>query len=78
MIKEDEVRLIAHSIWQEEGCQDGRDCEQWLKAEIVWEEKQKQGATAKDIKSEPKQISKQNPKGKTTKNNPQKFGTMRS
>ncbi len=36
MAREDEIRLIAYNIWQEEGCVDGRDCEQWLRAEIIW------------------------------------------
>jgi len=43
MGREDEIKLIAYSIWEEEGCCHGRDVEHWLKAEVIWEEKQKKG-----------------------------------
>jgi len=39
MGKEDEIRLIAYHIWEEEGCQDGHDCEHWFRAEALWEKK---------------------------------------
>jgi hypothetical protein len=35
MGREDEIRLIAYRIW-EEGCPNGRDCEHWYKAEVIW------------------------------------------
>ena len=35
MEREDEIRLIAYNIWQEEGCFDGRDCEHWFRAEAM-------------------------------------------
>jgi len=41
MGREDEIRLIAYSIWEQEGSYDGRDMEHWLRAEAIWEEKQK-------------------------------------
>ncbi len=44
MAREDEIRVIAYSIWEEEGCPDGRDCEHWYRAEIVWENQQKEKA----------------------------------
>jgi hypothetical protein len=37
--KEDEIRLIAYHIWEEEGRQDGRDLEHWFRAEALWEKK---------------------------------------
>jgi translation elongation factor EF-1alpha len=37
--KEDEIRLTAYHIWEEEDCQDGHDCEHWLMAEAIWEKK---------------------------------------
>ncbi len=46
MAREDEVRLIAYSIWEGEGCPDGCDCEHWYRAEIIWEEQQKSKAPA--------------------------------
>jgi hypothetical protein len=38
MGREDEVRLIAYRIWEEEGCCQGRDIEHWIKAETLWEQ----------------------------------------
>jgi translation initiation factor IF-2 len=37
MDREDEIRLKAYHIWEEEGCQDGHDCEHWFRAETLWE-----------------------------------------
>ena len=48
MGREDEIRLIAYRIWEEEGYCDGHDCEHWLKAEVIWEEKQKNKAASID------------------------------
>ena len=47
MAKEDEVRLIAYHIWEEEGCPNGRDCQHWYMAETIWEERQKPATTQK-------------------------------
>lgn len=41
MGREDEIRLIAYAIWEEESCPDGRDCEHWLMAEAIWEQRGK-------------------------------------
>ena len=38
MAREDEIRLIAYNIWQEEGCCDGQDVDHWLRAEVIWEQ----------------------------------------
>ncbi len=48
MAREDEIRLIAYHIWEEEGCPDGKDCDHWYMAESVWEEQQKPAATKKE------------------------------
>ena len=61
MGKEDEIRIIAYSIWEQEGSCDGHDCEHWLKAEVIWEEKQKQKAIVKSTKIESKQVVKPSP-----------------
>ncbi len=42
MYSQDKVRLIAYSIWEDEGRPDGRDVEHWCKAESTWQEKQGQ------------------------------------
>jgi hypothetical protein len=47
MAKEDEIRVIAYQIWEQEGCCDGRDLEHWIRAEIVWTERQKPAKPAK-------------------------------
>jgi translation elongation factor EF-1alpha len=36
MAKEEEIRLIAYNIWEQEGCPNGRDCEHWFRAEALW------------------------------------------
>jgi hypothetical protein len=41
MAKEDEIRVIAFNIWVQEGCCDGRDIENWLRAEVIWQGNQK-------------------------------------
>jgi hypothetical protein len=41
MGKKEEIKLIAYQIWEEQGCQHGHDIEHWLKAELVWQERQK-------------------------------------
>ena len=39
--REDEIRTIAYDIWEKENRPDGREVEHWLKAETIWERKQK-------------------------------------
>ncbi len=46
MEREDEIRLIAYSIWEQEGCPHGRDSEHWFRAISIWEEKQTPKAEA--------------------------------
>jgi hypothetical protein len=48
MEREDEIRYIAYCIWEQEGCCHGRDIEHWIRAEVVWEEKQKKAAKAEE------------------------------
>jgi hypothetical protein len=62
MEREDEIRLIAYRIWEEEGCCHGRDIEHWLKAEVVWEERQKKEPVSVNIKTEPKRTSRRSKK----------------
>lgn len=40
MDREQEIRLIAYRIWEEDECCHGHDIEHWLKAEAVWQEQQ--------------------------------------
>ncbi len=55
MAREDEIRLIAYNIWQEEGCVHGPDCEQWLRAEIIWSGRENEKALAKSVGAKSKQ-----------------------
>jgi hypothetical protein len=51
--KEDEIRLIAFNIWEQEGCINGKDCEHWFRAEAIWEGRQKLSRknTTKELES---------------------------
>jgi hypothetical protein len=40
MAREDDIKVIAYNIWEEEGCEDGHDCEHWFRAEVIWEDQQ--------------------------------------
>lgn len=52
MGREDEIKLIAYCIWEEEGYPDGRDYEHWTRAEAICDEKQKSKTEAKSSKIE--------------------------
>jgi hypothetical protein len=41
MEREDEIRIIAYQIWEEEDCCHGKHVEHWLKAETIWQERNK-------------------------------------
>ena len=57
MVKEDEIRLIAYTIWEQENCPNGKDCEHWFRAEAIWEEKQKPKSAATATKTQPKRVT---------------------
>jgi len=40
MSHDDELREIAYKIWEEEGRPDGQALDHWLKAEVLWDERQ--------------------------------------
>lgn len=40
MHHEEEVRLIAYEIWDQEGRPEGHDLDHWLQAEAIWAERQ--------------------------------------
>ena len=33
---DDEIRQLAYSLWQEEGCPHGHEVQHWLEAETIW------------------------------------------
>jgi hypothetical protein len=64
MEREDEIRIIAYNIWQEEGCCDGRDMDHWLRAEVIWAEQQRSKQPASSAKK--KKTTLRHPKAKVT------------
>ena len=42
MHHENEVKLIAYQIWEQDGHPGGHDLEHWFKAEAVWQKRQGQ------------------------------------
>jgi hypothetical protein len=65
--KDDEIRLIAYSIWEQEGCLEGRDCAHWFRAEAIWEQQQKPTAKIKNQDIGYRQCANPITKTKTTK-----------
>ena len=61
MVRENEIKLIAYKIWEEEGCFDGHDCEHWFRAEDIWGQKQKE-FVVESTRMESRQIVEQNTK----------------
>ena len=57
MAKEDEIRLVAYNIWEQENCPNGKDCEHWYRAEVIWKEQQKPKAVATSTATQPKQAA---------------------
>lgn len=50
MHHDEEVRLIAYRIWEEEGHPDGRALDHWLQAEALWDDEQEfEEHLAKDV-----------------------------
>jgi len=74
MDREEEIKLIAYGIWEEEGCPHGRHHDHWYRAEIIWEEKQKPQTpapvavkTSKEVVKNSKPVTKINKVVKTKK-----------
>jgi hypothetical protein len=65
MEQEDEIRLIAYSIWEEEGCLDGHHIEHWIQAEEIWKKKQVPVALPEESNSGSKQAVKPSEKTKS-------------
>jgi hypothetical protein len=41
MAKEDEIKLIAYSIWESQGCSNRHEWEHWFIAQNIWDQKKK-------------------------------------
>ena len=66
MAKEDEIKLIAYNIWEQEACPNGKDCEHWFRAEAMWEEQQKRERPLNNIPVPPNE-GKRNIRSRHTK-----------
>jgi len=42
MERGEEIRLMAYQIWEDEGRPEGRDLDHWLRAEAIWQGRQRQ------------------------------------
>ncbi len=40
MITEEQIRELAHSIWEQEGCPNGKDVEHYFRAKNILEERE--------------------------------------
>lgn len=49
MSHEEEVRLIAYQIWENEGRPQGRELDHWVKAEAIWQSWRKQGRSGSPL-----------------------------
>lgn len=65
MTREDEIRLIAYNIWEEEGCPNGVDCDHWYRAEFIWEQRQNDASGVGAV--EPKPLARRTTRARTTK-----------
>ena len=67
MPREDEIRIIAYNIWQEDDCCDGRDVEHWLRAEVIWQDQQASNQSKASRNKKPKQTGKTTTKKRVSK-----------
>lgn len=51
MERQEEIQVIAYSLWQKEGCPEGRHLDHWLKAEAMWREQGNQEHSVKRTES---------------------------
>ena len=61
MVKEDEIRLIAYNIWEQDDCPNEKDWEHWFRAESIWEQQHKpqevvMNTKTKEVTLEPNRI----------------------
>jgi hypothetical protein len=75
MAREDEIKLIAYSIWESEGCCDGHDGDHWLRAEAIWEVNNNKARSAS--KAAPKQAARQDGRNKATGDKHKKLSRIR-
>ena len=65
--REEEIRLIAYRIWEEEGRPHGRDWEHWRKADAIWQKQQDQELSGAEPRKITQAKSRPRVSGKKTK-----------
>ena len=65
--REEEIRLIAYRIWEEESRPHGRDWEHWRKAEAIWQDQQDQELSGAEPRKITQAKSRPRVSGKKTK-----------
>ena len=53
MGREEEIRVIAYRIWEEEGRGHGHKVDQWLRAEAIWEARYKPKTASEALQTTP-------------------------
>jgi hypothetical protein len=49
--RDEEIRQIAYKLWQDAGCPEGSDVQNWLNAETIWLEQHRAPSGAKPAKA---------------------------
>ncbi len=52
MDREEKIRSLAYSIWENEGHPHGRDMEHWLKAETIFDAETRQGDRREAVRTQ--------------------------
>jgi hypothetical protein len=48
--RDEEIRQLAYKLWQEAGCPEGSDVQNWLNAEAIWLEQQQVETPRKPVR----------------------------
>lgn len=49
--RDDEIRQLAYRLWQEAGCPEGNEVENWLHAEAIWMDQHRVPSQVKPAKT---------------------------
>lgn len=61
MPTDEQVRLLAYSIWEKEGCPDGRDVEHYYLAQHMLEEKESASSSSRETAPPPTPVKTPSP-----------------
>ncbi|HEY7168919.1 MAG TPA: DUF2934 domain-containing protein [Candidatus Binatia bacterium] len=58
MEREQEIRVIAYHLWENEGCPEGREVAHWVEAELLWQNSHQLEAATEDTQPiEPREVT---------------------